>query len=959
LVVSHPEFGEPTPPSPSDTYVLTDINGNPIIETLLPGVFQMPTNSVTNTIGEFRLPVLEAAVTIDVFESTAAGERNPVDNYTVDLDFTDDTDAANDFSVTQTSSGPLTVPGLRPGVYDLTISATDRFSFISTVVVGRTETENAVVAVIEAPLPSVGATIEGQIVALNINAEPVALPAVTVTRTFGGALGRDPGEGLGGSVTADGSSAELINTNPFGEMIIATDVAADVAADADRFTFPETNQVDFTFSNNVAFGTQSVSVATNAGWTVSDSQTILVDGTGVFDLATEIPDFDFFVLEANNVDVVVDITAESNGTFTEDLFSATLTTASGVVRAEMVDPAPAFSVVGGVATATVTFKDVPPSSSTGYALRVEDPMYNGTQTDPTTGPTAAELVLVPAATTSGDPRAVVESPSTPSVAPVRGVVAGVVTRDGTALANTVVGTLVPTVVPPGGVQPISVSTDQDGRFEVGAGPDDYVLTISNGLNATIEVRDPVTVTLGERNDVGTIPLVTLVTFEVSTTPSLPADATVVMEQQSTGDIFEQQPAGSLTFYLPANSDYKVIVAGSYPRTEYPGKGNNDVYPVGDATVDGSPATDGRLISLPRAVEVITNNPPAGLQVVLGAETQNAVDPAVEPLDGSVVFTPQGNGTLDLLLRVGPGDSDVIISTTVQNRTGTILEFNFVDLSGALTVSDGVTIPVGTDITASSNGTTLTGAVTAGNGYLIEGLTANANGSNRTWTLAFAEAGYGTINTTTSISIEDDSDPSRDLPATITPREFTVTFNVVGIDGLPVSDNEITFNGSTNSASASSKVFSGVRETQRNLDYSVVNGNGSLTGGGTIASVIANDAEPVALEQAPLTGNVSGLTGIGPDTTVQICPSTPVNDLDAACASPETGVALDGVGDFSTTALSAGSYFVEVRRLVTSDPVTGEAVRAFTVNADGSVTVGAFDASANATAWTIAIFGESP
>lgn len=67
--------------------------------------------------------------------------------------------------------------------------------------------------------------------------------------------------------------------------------------------------------------------------------------------------------------------------------------------------------------------------------------------------------------------------------------------------------------------------------------------------------------------------------------------------------------------------------------------------------------------------------------------------------------------------------------------------------------------------------------------------------------------------------------------------------------------------------------------------------------------------------------------------------------------------------------TAVAYFVEVRRITTEfdagpDPdvieVTSERIRSFTVNADGSVTVGALGApDAGSGGWAISIFGQSP
>ena len=154
--------------------------------------------------------------------------------------------------------GRLVVDDLLPGTYRLTIrrlaaGEDEFFPVIVTVVVPPGADDAARTRVVRAPLPRIGGWLAGNVSAVNLENNPVPLPAVTVSRTYTPPNVQTASPAGAPPVTIANTATEDDINRPSGEPIPAVTVAADPAGGPQRYLF-----------SNLATGAHQLAFATAA-----------------------------------------------------------------------------------------------------------------------------------------------------------------------------------------------------------------------------------------------------------------------------------------------------------------------------------------------------------------------------------------------------------------------------------------------------------------------------------------------------------------------------------------------------------------------------------------------------------------------------------------------------------------------------------------------------------------------
>lgn len=885
--VSHPQFGAPVAPLPTDSLPQIIQPGIPPVVLPPPNVFQLQ-SGVSNVLGGmYSLPIRTSPVQIDAVEELGGAGVAPF-NYTLTAL------NAGVPGASGVSTGPsIVVPvGIVPGLYRIEIrNGTLRFPFIADIVVRRSEQGAPLTTIITAPLPAAGARIDGEILAVNSNMDPAPVPLTTLTRTY------TTSPGL---VTDDqgGASEPAVNTQIAVETI---SVPAENILGTSGYSF-----VSF-----VAVGTHTLSVDPVVGYTAPGDVIVPVLN------ATSTPPTvaDPLTYVASDVNVTVNVNAVTNGTFTDAAppnpgLVVTLTDPNGVVTTGMRSgPNPLTAPV-------FRFLNQTPSIAQ-HTLTVTDPLYGGTALPYT------EMITVPVGDAAGEVPPIDVSP--PGVV---GRLVGAILEDGgqatPALVAAATVTMTPTT-PPGAA--IDVTLGSDGGFFQQFDGGEYTLAFAAGDGYASQTRS-VTIVNGAESTVN-LAVTALAEVTVNTTPStLPAGVTVRLRLSgSTVDILPTSGpslSSPFVFQVDRDNDYHVVVSGTYDETFFPGPTTYETVPANGATID---------VALDQQVTVNVTNPPSDLEIEVDG---TVVDTA------PYVFTIPGtlsSQTVDIRINPSGSPSIDLGSTTTTDALIVNETINFTTLSGTLSASDGVTIPNGTNISVSSGSTVLSGTVN-GDSYSFDGLIGGLNTGSRAWTVAFLQDGIGQVDET--FSITDTPGGVRTENLTVIPRTYTVTFNVRGLDNTVVTGATVTIPGLT-PTSANPLAFI-VRETQAAFTATASGGGASLADAMLTfdpRSQFGDETLDMTLTQQPLAISIVGAPS---GSTFLICRGDPGP---GACAGGRivTPSASVGVSPFATTvaALStARNYFVQVIEPTPPPaptvPVTPPLINlVFTVNADGSVT----------------------
>lgn len=880
-------------------------------------VFELRTDTTNTLAGTYVLGLRQSTLRIDVVDDLVS--RNPVAAFTYTLTPQFGGGGATVAASTQSS---VSVVGLTPGMYSLRIDdGSNRFPFISDVMIRRSDAAATKVTIVTVPLPVAGATITGVVAARNSGGALVALPPVTLTRTYL--------DDVSGVVGDDQGGAEIPVTN------------GSVATDDIGVSSPA-GQSTYNFTNAVAVGFHTLSLTDTVGYTTPADARVEVEQAGGLAVDPTVPELTYTVPD---VTATVQIDAVTNGEFTNltiELFDP------GVAPPPPATGRAPSTVTGPVTSRTATFTAVPPDLRP-YTLRITDPLY-GTQDFPVLVRVDVDGV--------GTPEAVMERVD-PILGPVVGPISpnGVLGRVTGVLTQNNGGSVAPldqastvTLTPDGGAAiPIVPGVDGSYSADVAAGP--YTLAIAERpADGFSGATTPVTVTAGTISPLD-LQILDLAEVNVTiTSPTvLPAGTIVQLEAQGTSTRID--PVTGTQFFV-SPGQYRIVVSGTYPETFFPG--GNQYFGVNATGTT-------RSISLPRLVAVDVSNPPPGLVVRVGGATDSDAPYSFS----SPTIAAGGPLTIEY-------DYPAADQTVAGGQTDAALTFTtavtFTTLNGDITTAanaDGVVVPEGTLVTAISGTVTLSGEVGAGNTYSIDGLVADltSNGSgNRTWALRIDEPGFGigvgtvTVNRATGPTITQDIDMDAE--------EYIVTFDVQSPledpPGTPVApiDSNITLTGAT---ALTANTFR-VRETQGDLDWTVTEATGTLVSGSPASSTVMGTfdasaqrvAPPtpitVSYAQVPLTGEV---VGSALDHVIEVCAGP------AAGGGPCTVVRGPTPGGTGPVALSyapidtPGTYHVRVT--IPAPPAVPPAMPGpdtfstldFTIRDDGSVTIGVANPGASA------------
>jgi hypothetical protein len=317
-------------------------------------------NATPHDVGQWVLRAKRGTLDLTVHRNTLSGPG--VGTATITLtgptSFTGPTDP----------NGHLVVPDLPQGDYELTIREIEggndqSFPVIVTVNIPFGDTEAARTRVVNAPLPQIGGELTGPIHAVNLEGDPVPVPAVTVTREY-----TPPQVQVGSDLVDNTATEDSLVREPGTAPQPTTTVAASADGTPTRYLFEHlpTGVHVLSFSDAVGYSTPG---------DVTESVESIVDATEVDPVEYTAANRTVIVRVTTGGTPVNDATVTLTQTDPDDLDEDVLTTG-----------------VGGA----YTFNAVPPEL-TAYTVTVEKPLHT----------TQTTTVVVP----PGNPATAIEVPT--------------------------------------------------------------------------------------------------------------------------------------------------------------------------------------------------------------------------------------------------------------------------------------------------------------------------------------------------------------------------------------------------------------------------------------------------------------------------------------------------------------------------------------------------------------------
>ncbi len=379
---------------------------------------------------------------------------------------------------------------------------------------------------------------------------------------------------------------------------------------------------------------------------------------------------------------------------------------------------------------------------------------------------------------------------------------------------------------------------------------------------------------------------------------------------------------SVVFNVPAgNYRARTVTAGTqYPQqTSTPDTGIG----VGGSTNIG--------IVLPRITRFNVTGPPSASVSIPGLTAQS------EDAGTTIEFTETTTTTALNATVSAPGYRTKILDVPAELFTTTP-----VTLLPNVTVTGSITAPdeaLGNVLTATDGTTTLQGSIT-GNTYRVAGLTANADGTAKSWTVNYTKIGVGT-GSSTAISVSStapDTGSTTGSTITVTPRPVNYNFIVTmgastAVDGasVTITPTPATAPAATDSAGKTTAVVG------ENVAFTwTVKKTGYLTRYGSFPTATSLADVPVAVSMVDgVSGTVTDATSGVNNATVVVCPfgaGTPCTPV----ASDRT-VMSGALGAFKIRSdLTPGSYTVWASSTSGSVTRTGSTTLTIADNGDASL-----------------------
>jgi hypothetical protein len=857
--VSHPFFAAPPPTVPPTLYTMTNDTRNtvqPFVLRVLPGTLSLRTvlSLASNT------AVTGAAVTL---------RQNGV------IVAQGSVDAAGQFTATNVTPGTYT---LSIRVQSTTAPIEDlNFPVTATIQIPRGATAAARTLTLRTPMPFIGGSITGNVVARNVNGDAVPLPAtVTIDRTF--------------DAPQIDSNGNLVDNNATeGDLVRAAGRAPSPQIVLTHAATPLDSSLPFTFSNLAAPAVHHLTFQAANGYNAPTPNPVDVDVDPV--APTSVGDRAYV---ARNVSVVVQL---------RDQDGAAITTAAVTLS----PPGGGAAVTPSAANGDYTFSSVPPDLR-NYLLNVTDAFHQDLANDPVTVLPEADGNLTITRTLASDAaiiRGVAQRQDGPgSVTAIVGT-GTVQLFKLTGVADTV-GTLVTSTTPgTAGAYQFSVADPGSYRVQVvltGYASRDTIVT-GVALGATTNATNVV------------VPKFASVAITVAGGATTEASLAVVMTQPTPAVAATR--AGNVFTFADLDPDRLYafrVSADTYLTQTVPATGTLD-----PAVGSSNPFT---VTLLQRTVTVTVSTSDNS-----GAQNSATVHLRVPAGNVAGQLTRTGTGTSNVYtfvpVPVGAGDVDVT-ATGYRTNTATFADGGptqnvNVTISPLVTVSGVVrtgTTPVGgATVTATQGATTKTATTAAATGaYSITGLDVG------TWSITAVKDGTGATATATTVTVTATSAAAVTQDLTLTARSIAFTFTITN-GGTPVSGASVNLDSASGTTSAGGTVTLNALETGA-LSWRVSSAT-IVTRIGTASP--ASPAVAVAVVARPtLTGTVN--TGASPQqgATVLLCPN-------ACAAGNEVGsVASAADGTFSFRP-DAGTWQVRATFAATAATVSN-----IVVGSDGSI-----------------------
>lgn len=823
---------------------------------------------------------------------------------------------------------------IAPGTYCVKVNKFDTvdptksvaFPAIVTVTVPRTTVATPGVATVIAPLPALRPTLAGTLVAQNENGGTVELVTtnpVVLTSSFTEDV----------SVNVNGSTTANLNPNSTGART-ATAVAPIPPADP-------AEQTDFTWTYefaNVPYGTNTITAPAIPGYTlVTATQPVTIDAAGPTDGPT-------FVYQLDDAPVRI---ALGSGVFPslDPAYSSTDSRAAvrlvsktnagaGMDRPYTFDATTNTLIITGVAPEvgnwTLSFDDALHSAFSDDKVRIDQALV-GTAPDRyrvgtlRTNPVGDRVRLTGLATEqptndatsvgalSGDAVMTLSGPTTSTLR----------ASPTSALPNSAGARFIGTryIFDVGSAGTYELTTAKTGfltRQLVGLGLTPLG-TVLGGQNVAIQRQSTVTVRGLNRG------LALPANLKVNLL-NVDNDSTYGPTLLPTAAVDPTDP--SVTFNVPAGT-YRART--STADTQYPQQTSSPDVGIGvgvTTTID---------IPLPRITRFNVSGPSTATVSIPAI----SVDPLVNTKSASsgttIEFTESTTtSTLDATVSATGYRSKVVTVPAELFTTTAVTLLPNATVTGAITAPDEA---LGNVLTATDGTTTLQGSIT-GNTYRVAGLTANADGTAKSWTVNYTKIGVGT-GSSTAISVSSTAPATGSTTGstiTITPRPVNYDFTVRTGASTAVSGAAVTISPTPVTApplTDADGTTTGV--VNENVAFTwTVKKAGFLTRYGSFPTATSLADVPVAVSMvAGVSGTVTdGGSGVN-NATVVVCTFGAGAPCTAAADRTFTSGAL---GAFTITSdLLPGSYTVWASSTSGSVTKTGSTTLTIAANGDASLT----------------------
>jgi hypothetical protein len=791
-------------------------------------------------------------------------------------------------SGTVDGAGQFTASNLTPGPYalDIRVRSTTppvedfNFPVTATIEIPRGATAADRTLTVRAPMPLIGGSITGNVVAQNVNGDPVPLPdTITIGRTLD-VPQLDANGDLIDNTADEGDLAQAVGNAPPPPLVLTHPAT------------PLASSLPITFQDLAAPARHHLSFSTAAGYDAPTPNPVDVDVDPI--APTDSGDRAYV---AHNVSVVVQL---------RDQVAAPITTATVTLS----PPGGGAALTPSVANGNYTFSGVAPDLR-NYLLNVTDAFHEDLVNDPVTVLPEADGNLTITRTLNSD-AAIITGTAQKQDGP--GLVSAIVGTGTvqlfklTGIGDTV-GTLVTSTTPgTGGAYQFSVADPGSYRIQVvlaGYAPRDTAVS-GVALGSTVTATNVV------------VPKFATVAITVAGGATTEATLAVVMTQPSppvaatrTGNVF--------TF---ANLDPDLLYAFRVSANTYLSQ-NVPATGTLDPTVGSNNPFTVTLVQRTVTVTLSTSD-------TSGAENSATVHLRVPPGNVAGQLTRTGTGTSNVYtfvpVPVGAGEVD---ATATGYRTQTaafadggptqnvaITLLPLVTLTGV--VRAGGTPVSGATVTATLGATTKTATTNATGNYSISGLDVGA------WSITAVKDGTGATTTASTLTVTATSASAVTQDLTLTARTIAFTFTVTN-GGTAVSGASVNLDSVSGTTSAAGTVTLNAVETGA-LAWTVSSGT-IITKSG-VAS-LASPAIAVAVASRPtLTGTVNNGATPQPGATVHLCldpqaTCTNANDVGAVTSAADGTFSFrPDVGTWQVRATFTGNLAATVTNIV--------------VGADGSI-----------------------